>query len=271
MKKLWQNVMQVLSPAKSLKTKKQSTETISTNLSQISTMSYGKYLLEGNPIEMPEKKIGILVWRTDNGMFIRKSYVDFFKQFGKVVLVMPDQDVDTSLDLLVLPGGADLSNSLTGTFSPMNNPDNPSYTYFYNYSFKKWLGKVPMFGICLGFQGMAVAMGSTLSQHLRGHQLDDNKLHDLVQQVDAKRSKVVQKINSRHHQAFFLGSIKGMKEIYHSSHFTDANSLVEMARNKELKISGVQWHPEDMEHSRIDMRGDQIAIKEILTLLNVSF
>ena len=61
------------------------------------------------------KKIGIVGWKTgDNSFGITTSYAQFFNEFGNVKILnpVPPKDIDLDIDLLVLPGGPDISPSI---------------------------------------------------------------------------------------------------------------------------------------------------------------
>jgi gamma-glutamyl-gamma-aminobutyrate hydrolase PuuD len=148
-------------------------------------------------------------------MGIEAAYHDLFSQYGEVRIVTPDQDPsEMNIDLLVLPGGADISDALLNNqkFSIKSGSDNPLYTHFYKNSFNKWLeAGVPMFGICLGMQAINVMLGGAVTRHGTGHQLSDNGLHPILSYnkelgiydgvpTSSIKRPIETKVNSRHHQ-----------------------------------------------------------------------
>lgn len=54
-------------------------------------------------------KIGIPVWKVgENSLGSTVSYVEYAERFGEVVLLSPEHEPKLDLDLLILPGGADV-------------------------------------------------------------------------------------------------------------------------------------------------------------------
>jgi len=140
---------------------------------------------------------------------IEHAYHSFFSQYGRVAIVTPDElPGERHLDLLVLPGGADLSTAFQkNTFTLDSGSDNVAFTQFYNNSFSKWVGKVPIFGICLGMQAINKMLGGTITPHGIGHQLEDDGLHGIAYYSNKSSGLVLggtvgatTKVNSRHHQ-----------------------------------------------------------------------
>lgn len=170
---------------------------------------------------MRKKLIGILVTQgslTDsykgNIIGIEEQYLKLFSQYGRVIAVMPDQrPSDIKLDLLVLPGGADLDTSFTCNGEDCvvgNGASNPMYSQFYKFFLKHWLNaNVPVFGICLGFQALNVCLGGGLTSDGPNHSLSG--LHPigvynekLGLHLPATKTGVKKpykdEVNSRHHQ-----------------------------------------------------------------------
>jgi gamma-glutamyl-gamma-aminobutyrate hydrolase PuuD len=243
------------------------------------------------------KKIGILTTEVANKSRPQKvktigvelAYYEFAAQFGDVRIITADQDPkEVDIDLLILPGGPDFSVALqsmriekvkTGEFvkdhfvirhtaeSPVlqagQNGDNPLYTYFYRHSFVKWLNaRVPMFGICMGFQGMASLFGADLKANMPEHQISDNGLHELEISPFWKSSFNDVKVNSRHHQAIPACSLPAQLDC-----IATCDGWVEALLHRSLPLAAVQWHPEDLWN--VDgSRGDIISLTLIDSLLH---
>lgn len=168
-----------------------------------------------------KKLIGVLVTQASHpdsykGLMIgiEEQYLKLFSQYGRVIAVMPDmQPSDIKLDLLVLPGGADLDTSFTCNGEDMivgNGSANPMYSQFYRHFLKHWLNAgVPVFGICLGFQALNVCLGGGLTADGPNHNL--NGLHPigiyneklglhLPTTKTGVKKPYINEVNSRHHQ-----------------------------------------------------------------------
>lgn len=137
---------------------------------------------------------------------IEHAYFALFSQYGTVVIVTPEESPgDRHIDLLVLPGGPDLSTALTTSteFTLDNGKDNPVYTQFYKNKFYDWYRSgTPIFGICLGAQAINDRLGGTTTAHGNGHQITG--LHKITSYSDklgiGGKVGVVTDVNSRHHQ-----------------------------------------------------------------------
>jgi gamma-glutamyl-gamma-aminobutyrate hydrolase PuuD len=131
----------------------------------------------------------------------------YFQQFGKVFMVTPDSLPEHySLDMLVLPGGADLSLALQsfGQMQYRQGSDNPSYTQFAERRLGNWIASgVPIFGICLGMQMLLNKLGARLNTHIDNH---SGTTHYIVTETRSGISEVplVTEVNSRHHQGLTI-------------------------------------------------------------------
>lgn len=229
-------------------------------------------------------KIGILMAMYNSEYYTQlygasQNYLKFMEQYGSVRIITPDQDPEEmGLDLLILPGGPDLSFAVQEDkgFKIGMGKDMPSYTYFYKNSLQKWIDAgVPMFGICLGAQGLANHFGANIITDGHGHQIRDE--HPALRVEDREEvgvSTCLIDVNSRHHQ--FIDA-EGFPEVLtplvyganHNSIFSVSKdekasakakklayqlqeetgftpSHIEAFRHATLPIAGVQWHPEDM-------------------------
>ena len=80
------------------------------------------------------KLIGIVNYfsqytKTDAQVYLNRAYVDYFKNFGRVVLIDPSEaTVFEGLDLLVLPGGPDVNPIRYGQF-----PNKSSHRCYYEF------------------------------------------------------------------------------------------------------------------------------------------
>lgn len=197
---------------------------------------------------------------------LHSMYVEYFRQFGNVILIDAGNNGVVPVDLLVLPGGADVNPVRYGEV-PSTHTGNPNVQleYFDTHILPKYIKEnIPIFGICRGHQSFAVHMGCKLDQHItqeyssspneRGKLVDTIEFTDIEQPVDittyrrklyknSSREGFYYKVNSIHHQAV-------------SDKDFNSNKCYVIARNviyNNIEAMGydypaftVQWHPEEM-------------------------
>jgi putative glutamine amidotransferase len=239
------------------------------------------------------KKIGIVGWKTgDNSIGVTLAYAKYLSNFGDVIILTPTSTF-FDLDLLVLPGGSDLSSHFYGRLPYFGN-SNPDLMkeYFYKTNLPMYIEKkVPIFGICLGMQMLNVAFGGSLTQHILGDEHPyysqnsrDEIVHDLwftepFKYMERDKPKKVKKqeftngVNSIHHQGVCLADAG-------EGRFTSVNSdvapeldvvayygqVVEILAHKTLPIAGVQFHPEELFYSQRNQEQTSKFIIENLLL-----
>ena len=216
------------------------------------------------------KKIGIVGWNTgENSFGVTKPYIDWLSQFGIVQILAPQAGVDSTIDLLVLPGGLDIApqsmNQVPGFFT--SNTD-VMKQYFYDVNLNQYLeANIPIFGICLGFQQLCVKFGATLVQNYgfnystksRFDKVDEleafSELFNLVNEESFKKLKKYE-VNSLHHQGCFLNQIENtsIKALAVEKEFKN----IEIAKFSE-NVYGVQYHPEEINDTL-----SKIIIKKLL-------
>lgn len=203
-------------------------------------------------------KIGIVGWKTSSDSFgASLPYLNYFSKFGKVKIIMPGDDIDLSLDLLVLPGGMDLNPSSYGEIPGFftGNTDVFKQHFYDNYLEEYIKAEIPIFGICLGMQQLNCYFGGKLKQNMVYKPYSTNR-EDLVEELivykDAlamldsamKKYNIVggnKKVNSLHHQC--VGTLsKDFTIVAESKVYRNIEAII----HNSLPIAAVQWHPEEL-------------------------
>jgi len=204
-------------------------------------------------------KIGIPVQNIDGVIGVRDDMVRFASEFGDISLIHEYVDVD----VIFLPGGPDINPARYGEKPGWwaYRPD-PLLEYFDTKVLPKYLGKIPVVGICRGLQVINVAYGGTLKQHLFFHRYskeDNDLVHTIFRSPPGGETFDVFAVNSFHHQCIDKFG-RGITPIGHSMSCYEAI--------KGRKIFAVQWHPERM-YTQDDGFYDLWTIKHIESLLGI--
>ena len=239
---------------------------------------FNKFSLHFNQQQL-KLKIALYANVTDGFVGQNLAYMNYFGQFGEVILVTSESDLTRILetcDILALPGGADVSpltyKSLPGFFS---NRNNPHYEHLDKYLLDPWLlTNKPIIGICRGLQVLNVHMGGTLHPHINGHVQDDKSRSDTPEIMYCNIPKVPHRypINSFHHQGIarlaegfdVLGwgdlykgcpSLRNEKNIHWNTRYTivdkkltevhDMPMVIELIVHNTKPYVACQYHPED--------------------------
>lgn len=208
-----------------------------------------------------KKLIGIPAWSLDKGFGVTTPYLNYFDQFGKVRILVPDEGIDADIDMIVLPGGMDLDSSQFNTKPSYYNSNIDTYkNFFFKNNLPQYIaaGK-SVFGICLGFQQINVHFGGSLDQHCpttysnagRHEEVDDlvimkDKIfpfHAAMTQMGLRKDLSHYKTNSMHHQLVWED---GLGKDLIALAFHRKFDHVEALYHNSLPIAGVQWHPEEM-------------------------
>lgn len=206
--------------------------------------------------------VAIPGWQVGPNSFgVTIPYVEFMQNVlgaEEIRILTPDAPEYTDLDLLILPGGADVNPSRYGEVPSFytDKPD-PIKEYFDTHVLPRYVNRgTPIFGICRGAQTLAVHFGGKLIQdmyHETNSSEDPNKGVHQLRVIDKPAAKV--KVNSRHHQSIMLSSLNDLDVKVLATH-EKVHHHVEAIRVQGYKIAAVQFHPEDL----YDSTGVQYAL-----------
>jgi len=143
---------------------------------------------------------------------------------GCQVLVVPAK-TETEEILKIKPDGLLLSNG----------PGDPAGVPYATETVKKLMGKIPIFGICLGHQILGLALGGKTYKLKFGHHGGNHPVKDL------KTGKVAITVQN-HGFCVDMDSLKG-KEV-ELTHINLYDHTLEGMRHTKLPIFSVQFHPE---------------------------
>lgn len=213
------------------------------------------------------KKVAIVGSLSSNYFGIGRNYHNFISTLdGTPIIITPEMKEDDyrelakTVDLLILPGGADLSASLYGQ-SPSVYNTNPDVMkeHFFRNGLKYFVEEgTAIFGICLGFQMINVFFGGTLAQNVNVgiHQKDArfqeaHKVRHFTRKLQFGQETFP--VNSHHHQAVKDNNLSSEmipvtysdEHDKHTTNTTKRTMIVESFIHKTLPIAGVQWHPEE--------------------------
>jgi carbamoyl-phosphate synthase small subunit len=146
--------------------------------------------------------------------------------------------VERGCELAVVPARASAAEILAGKPDGVfisNGPGDPAAVTYTVAALKELLGKVPMFGICLGHQLLALAMGATTYKLKFGHRGGNQPVRNEA------TGKV--EITSQNH-GFAVDADSLAKAGGKMTHVNLNDHTVEGFTHPDLPIFSVQYHPE---------------------------
>lgn len=229
---------------------------------------------------MSKKKIGIVGWKTgDNSFGCTVPYLDYWSKYGQVEILTPSKDIRKDINLLVLPGGADVSSILYNEVPGFRNTNPDLFKeYFFRQTLQHYIDAgVPIYGTCLGMQMIAVYFGAKLFQDISAYHPYSQSREELTHKIIARPALIdivgsdnfqrdedviyedgseapFIEVNSLHHQAIDNNTIPKCIEVLADSD----DGYVEVIRHTTLPIYGCQYHSEEI---------DDIVTEKIVKLL----
>ena len=178
----------------------------------------------------------------------KKYFAPFLSRYPKVKISnaalrkVPFEQMDG----LLLTGGPDVTpeflNQPVADPSVIEKDVNPDRDRWELDTIKKAIERgLPIFAICKGLQTLNVALGGTLHLDISGHNLPDQKTHDVQPlRSDRKTRHRFEKVNSSHHQA-----IDRLGEGLEVESWCATDDIIEQVRLRDYPFAlGVQYHPE---------------------------
>ncbi len=140
-------------------------------------------------------------------------------------------------DITLFPADTKAEEILNGDFEALlisNGPGNPEDAVQTIETAKELLGKLPMFGICLGHQIISLAMGAKTYKLKYGHRGSNHPVKNL-------KTNEIFITSQNHNYAVEPSSLPSDTEIT----FVNINdNTVEGIENEKYKVKTVQFHPE---------------------------
>jgi carbamoyl-phosphate synthase small subunit len=153
---------------------------------------------------------------------IKRTILRHLAELGRVTVVPADTPAAEVLALA--PDGVFLSNG----------PGDPAAVSYAVDAIRELLGGVPVFGICLGHQLLATALGGTTHKLPFGHHGGNHPVRRLA-------TGRVEITSQNHNYAVVEGSMGAAVDV---THVNLNDGVIEGIRSAGLRAFGVQYHPE---------------------------
>jgi putative glutamine amidotransferase len=209
------------------------------------------------------RRIGIVGSSTgENSFGTGKTYLNYISKHLEAipVILCPSDTIDPALELVIMPGGMDVSPRMYASVPDYYTSHTDVFKqHFADVNLAQYIeAHIPIMGICLGHQTLAVYFGSDLSQNVpdhmsekRGEENHKVKLTDVGKGL-TQRGKGEMGVNSHHHQAIFTDGLSDQLTplalapdpfVMKDQEWNDP--IVEAFIHKTLPVGGCQWHPEE--------------------------
>ncbi|MDR0932435.1 MAG: glutamine-hydrolyzing carbamoyl-phosphate synthase small subunit [Victivallales bacterium] len=144
---------------------------------------------------------------------------------------------ENGMRVTVLPGTATVADALAlapnGVFLS-NGPADPAALHYAIKNIRELIGKVPLFGICLGHQLFGIASGAECGRLKFGHHGCNHPVRNLL-------TGKVEITSQNHNFALKEDTLPGTLEI---THMNLNDNTIEGIRHKTEPAAAVQFHPE---------------------------
>jgi carbamoyl-phosphate synthase small subunit len=144
------------------------------------------------------------------------------------------------MEVTILPAGTSADDCLAlkpdGVFLS-NGPGDPAALTGPVNEIRRRVGRVPLFGICLGHQLLGLALGGTTHKLLFGHHGVNHPVMDL-------RRQRVEITSQNHNFVVDAESIPGGEGTVEVTHLNLNDKTLEGFRHRSLPLMAVQYHPE---------------------------
>lgn len=146
--------------------------------------------------------------------------------------------IDSSVELKVFPGTANYKEIMT--YKPdalllSNGPGDPSQMGNTVEEIKKFIGQLPILGICLGHQLLSIALGGKTKKLKYGHRGGNHPVKDI------KKDRIF--ITAQNH-GYVVEKESLDLEAIDITHYSVNDMSIEGIEHKKYMIKSVQYHPE---------------------------